>query len=60
MTHEMQERPTSQNAKRPNYVRAGSKDSMEVKYLTSNVLLINKSIITKAFKMYAPLCSPND
>ena len=33
MTHEMQERPTSQNAKRPNYVRAGSKDSMEVKIL---------------------------
>ena len=32
MNHEMQERPTSQNAKRPNYVRAGSKDSMEVIY----------------------------
>jgi hypothetical protein len=31
MAHEMSERPTSQNAKRPNYARAGSKDSMEVK-----------------------------
>jgi len=30
MAHEMQERPASANAKRPHYVRAGSKDSMEV------------------------------
>ena len=47
MAHEMQERPSSANAKRPHSVRAGSKDSMEVCRIGPQLVLVSNQPIFK-------------